>query len=207
MAPIFGASAPLNTPATPLPRAADVAAYLSSAARSLASHVASRRSILPLNRRQTTTADQTVGIIPAGYAKLNDGPAPGTVVGIVLGSVAGFLLLIYLISMATGNNNFSQPVEEEIVRVERPAQRRRSHRNSGSIRGSVARSRSPRRIIVEERREMSGGRPSIIVDERRGSRPPSRHHEVVEVFEEGSSIDMPPRRHRRRSSGGYSSRY
>src|SRR5437762_7465005 len=47
----------------------------------------------PVNRRET----QMVAI-PATYSGLN--ASPGTIVGIVLGSVAGFVVLVWLLHMA-----------------------------------------------------------------------------------------------------------
>ncbi|PLN83787.1 hypothetical protein BDW42DRAFT_59331 [Aspergillus taichungensis] len=40
--------------------------------------------------------------IPSTYGRLNTSPAPGTVVGIVLGSIAGFLFLLYLLYLGLG---------------------------------------------------------------------------------------------------------
>ena len=47
-------------------------------------------------RRQSLTGSNDA-IIPTTYGQLNSGPAPSTVVGIVLGSVGGFLLILWLI--------------------------------------------------------------------------------------------------------------
>lgn len=58
--------------------------------------------------------------IPTTYGGLNAGPQPGTVVGIVLGSVAGFLLLLWVMYTCFGvDNPFGSSrvvVEEEVVR-------------------------------------------------------------------------------------------
>jgi hypothetical protein len=80
----------------------------------------------PLARRQTT-----VLAIPTTYAGLNAGPQPGTVVGIVLGSVAGFLLLLWVMNTCFGVDNpfgSSRVVveEEEVVRRRSTASRSRS---------------------------------------------------------------------------------
>src|SRR5436190_12793299 len=74
-----------------------------------------------LGRRQTQ-----ILAIPTTYNGLNSGPPPGTVVGIVLGSVVGFLLITWFIYTCTlsGGNTFSSPwgrrgdtiVEEEVIR-------------------------------------------------------------------------------------------
>lgn len=152
--------------------------------------VLSDRSIHP--RQQVTPA-----IIPTYYRI--DGPAPGAVVGIVLGSVAGFLLILWLLYSLTnvGSGNNIAGEEEIVVRRRRNSHSGRSRR---STRTEVREySRSPRRsgggrsaVIVEERR---GPRPrSIVVEER--SRVPG--DDVVEVIEED---DYRPRRNSRRGSG------
>jgi hypothetical protein len=91
-----------------------------------------------LARRQTA-----VLAIPTTYAGLNSGPQPGTVAGIVLGSIAGFLLLLWFLYTCSGNGNpfagSGTVVEEEVVT------RRRS---------TASRSRSRSRhetVILEER--------------------------------------------------------
>jgi hypothetical protein len=129
------------------------------------------------------------GIIPTYYNI--SGPEPGTVVGIVLGSVAGFLLICWLVQSLMNTNNkggatTAMAGEEEIV-VRRPRRnshggRSRTNRRSAEVREI---SRSPRRssgrsqIIVEERRQPTRAR-SIIVEERH--RVPG--DDVVEVIEE-----------------------
>src|SRR3954470_19351034 len=92
----------------------------------------------PHARRQTA-----VLAIPTTYTGLNTDPQPGTVVGIVLGSVAGFLLLIWVIyTCFAASASFSGwgnrvVVEEEVVR------RRSTSRRQSS---------SPReRVVLEER--------------------------------------------------------
>jgi len=141
----------------------------------------------PIAKRQNVIYAQQ-GIIPTYYN--TDGPEPGTVVGIVLGSVAGFLLICWLIQSLMNTNNKTGTTtamagEEEIV-VRRP--RRNSHGGRSSRRRSEVReiSRSPRR---------NSGRSQIIVEERRGAPPRARSiivegrqrvpgDDVVEVIEE-----------------------
>jgi len=68
---------------------------------------------------------QIPSIIPTTYGSINSGPAPGTVVGIVLGSVGGFLLVLWLIytcSTLGGVNRGSDYAESVVVR-----DRRKSH--------------------------------------------------------------------------------
>jgi len=188
---------------------------------SLTQHLRRSRdvSIQSLTRRQ----DSTTAIIPTAYRV--DGPGTGAVVGITLGSVAGFLLLLLLFYYLSNPTAFVVGGREEVVVTARPRSRspgrRRSHRSTRSeIREVRRESRSPRpqRIIVEERRETvrPPRPPSVVIDideriveERRGSRgpPPIRRvdgDDIVEVIEEGSSINSPPRRdRRRRRSSGY----
>lgn len=133
-----------------------------------------------LAKRQGTIA------IPTLYQNQNSSPDPGAVVGIVLGSVAGFIILVWLLSTLTGWNS---PVEEEVV-----------------VRSRRRRSRSPRRdrIIRQERIVRDSSRPV-----RDGDRYVEEVRErvggnTVEVVEEGdSSIVTAPRRDRRRGSSRY----
>ncbi|KAL8822040.1 MAG: hypothetical protein Q9223_000032 [Gallowayella weberi] len=138
-------------------------------------------------------------LIPETYAGLNKGPPPGTVVGIVLGSVAGFLLILWLIYTCV-NFNATRAVstydEETIVR--RRSRSPRSSRRSPS-RHAPSRSRS-RSEVIEVSRHRSPPRretrrETVIMEER--SRPPpppvEREDDIVEVIEEHSPV--------RRSSG------
>lgn len=153
----------------------------------------------PMAKRQNVIYTQQ-GIIPTYYN--TSGPEPGTVVGIVLGSVAGFLLICWLIQSLMNTNNRTGTTtamagEEEIV-VKR---RRNSHGGRSSRRRSEVReiSRSPRRnsgrsqIIVEERRQAAPRARSIIVEGR--NRVPG--DDVVEVIEEHEDY-----RERRGTRGG-----
>jgi hypothetical protein len=161
--------------------------------RDIASILLETSHSAPAAKRQNIIYSQQPqqGIIPTYYNL--SGPEPGTVVGIVLGSVAGFLLICWLLQSLMNTNNktggtTAMAGEEEIV-VRRP--RRNSHGNrSRTNRRSEVRevreiSRSPRRssgrsqIIVEERRQPTRAR-SIIVEERH--RVPG--DDVVEVIEE-----------------------
>ncbi|KAL1642999.1 hypothetical protein SLS61_009461 [Didymella pomorum] len=64
----------------------------------------------PIAKRQQMVIQQ--GIIPTYYNL--SGPEPGTVVGIVLGSVAGFLLIVWLLFTLTQGNK----AEEEFAWAE-----------------------------------------------------------------------------------------
>jgi hypothetical protein len=161
----------------------------------------------PATKRQSFMVQQ--GIIPTYYNL--SGPTPGTVVGIVLGSVAGFLLIVWLLYSLTQGGGFksggttAMAGQEEII-IKRP--RRNSHggnRSRGKRQEVREISRSPRR---------SGGRSQIIVEERRAGPPPMRprsvvvesrqrvpNDDVVEVIEEHE--DYRERRGSRRAPGGY----
>ncbi|KAF1963804.1 hypothetical protein CC80DRAFT_498917 [Byssothecium circinans] len=134
------------------------------------------------------------GIIPTYYRI--DGPAPGTVAGIVLGSVAGTVLIVWLLFSLTqgnvkanGSRNTIAGEEEIVVRRRRGSQSHAARSSRRSSRPVVREySRSPRRsgggrstVIVEERRPAPRAR-SIVVDERSRSR--VRNDDVVEVIEE-----------------------
>lgn len=166
--------------------------------RILSTHPASSQivSIRSLESRQTTIA------IPTVYAGLNAGPAPGTVVGITLGSVVGFLLLVWLFSTLSNSNRGGTVISEEEVVVRR---RSRSPRRRSRARSEMT-SRSPRpeRVIRQERtvRETSRVPPprrpgEFIVEERTERRVDG--DDIVEVIEEQSSVA--PKRKTKRSSG------
>ncbi|KAF7177088.1 hypothetical protein CNMCM7691_004736 [Aspergillus felis] len=147
-------------------------------------------------RRYTTIS------IPASYGRLDDGPSPGTVAGIVLGSVAGFIFLLYLAYLGLGLNNKPNPddVEVSTVTTESALSRRvRRARRGGSGGGRVE--------VVEERRRRHPD-DHIVVEESVTSASRTDDGDVVEVLEEHSSIDgpvAPPRSRSRRSrvSGSY----
>ncbi|KAF7510114.1 hypothetical protein GJ744_007013 [Endocarpon pusillum] len=140
--------------------------------------------------------------IPTTYAGLNDGPAPGSVAGIVIGSVGGFLLVLWLLYTCfnmNGGGGGTEVVEEEIIR-RRSRSPRRTRSHSETIEITKSRSPPPRRT--------SPRRERIVVEEtRRVSRPPEPEPEdpiddIVEVIEE-HSVSTPPheRRHSKRNSG------
>jgi hypothetical protein len=188
------------------------------------SHSASASTAL--QRRQNNN------IIPTSYIGIKGDTAPGTVIGIVVGAVFGFLLLAMLLWWAaygTYGANVGDTTEE-IVEVRRhPRSRsprsRRSRRSSGYVDEirHVSRSRSPRRrsqiveerIVTEERFPMPGPPPlrprsrsprgmreTIIVEDR--SRRHSGDDEVIVIEEESDLSSIPPpRRHRSKRSNGY----
>ncbi|KAL8739031.1 MAG: hypothetical protein Q9181_000313 [Wetmoreana brouardii] len=154
------------------------------------------RNIKSLSRRQQSPPK----LIPETYAGLNKGPPPGTVVGIVLGSVAGFLLLLWLIytCMNFASTRGVNTYEEETVvrrRSRSPRSSRRSPPRSPS-RHAPSRSRS-RSEVIEVSRHRSPPRretrrETVILEERTRAPPPpvEREEDIVEVIEEHS----PPRR-------------
>jgi len=134
---------------------------------------------------------QIPSIIPTTYGSINSGPAPGTVVGIVLGSVGGFLLVLWLIytcSTLGGVNRGSDYAESVVVRDRRKShgsRSTRSRRMSETV--EVRRAPTPVRIVREPERV-----ERIIVEERRETRRERSRggSDEVVVIEEHS----PPRR-------------
>lgn len=154
--------------------------------------------------------------IPTVYQGLDAGPAPGAVVGIVLGSVLGFIFLIWLLWILSNGTTFirsNQDEEEDVVvRRHRNSDRRRSSRRTEMSQ------RSPRRDRVYRQERItrdfppptrspgvSRVRESVIVDEPRTERRVDGD-DIVEVIEEHSSVGgAPPRRKSKRASSGYRS--
>ena len=154
------------------------------------------RTLSSLVRRQTIVA------IPATYSGLDAGPPPGNIVGIVLGSVAGFLLILWLIYTCSNMGGRGEVVAEEVVRRRERSPRRSPRARSERSRSEMMesrRSRSP----PPPRREREVRRETIVVEERRAPPPPvvEREDDIVEVIEEHS----PPRRVRssRDRNSGY----
>ncbi|KAF5856525.1 hypothetical protein ETB97_007256, partial [Aspergillus alliaceus] len=145
-----------------------------------------------INTNYTYTTKRTVSIpftptyntisIPASYGRLNSSPSPGTIAGIILGSVFGFVFLLYLLYLGlSSGRRFGSETQTEI---------------SESSAGGMRRRRRGR-VVVEEERERPtgrGDRDHIVVEESVTSR---SEGDVIEVFEESSSVDRPPRRERR----------
>lgn len=177
-------------------------------ARTLTSLLLSRRDVDP-------------SIIPTTYSGINNGPPPGTVVGIVFGSVAGFLLILWLIYTCVNLNGTSDLyAEETTVRQRRPSTPVvRQHRRTATA-SSI---RSHRSEVIEHRQHQQQQRPvsrspsrtpqrnqprreTVIVEEetiRRQATPPEvdQGDNVVEVFED---IEEPRRAKSGRGRGdGY----
>ncbi len=133
--------------------------------------------------------------IPTTYAGLNSGPAPGALVGIVLGSIAGFILILYIILSAFRFGAFGNRqtvVEEEVVRHHHH-QTRRSRSRSRAM--TEASHHSPRRERVTRQRE------ETVVVEEHVEPSLSAEDDIVEVIEEHSPERRPPKRESTRRSG------
>ncbi|KAJ5204709.1 uncharacterized protein N7498_005588 [Penicillium cinerascens] len=144
-----------------------------------------------LQKRYTTIS------IPATYASLNSGPRPGVVVGIVLGTVGGVCLLLYLTFMALNPGGLarggSSITDEEVVV--------RSRR-------TPSRSRSEVIEVVEERdyrRRPRRDRDRVVVEESTTETETTHESrdfiEVVEEESSGLSTMSPPRRPKSYRSG------
>ena len=138
---------------------------------------------VPVNKDYQTVT------IPAVYADLDKGPAPGVIAGIVLGSVAGFLLLSYFLYISCGGSELPVYRFEVGYRGRRSSSRRRS------------RSREVREIVRPRRsrsgRLHRGGRREVlVVDESVTSASRTGDGgDVVEVIEEHSPTRRSSRRH------------
>lgn len=125
--------------------------------------------------------------IPASYGRLDDSPSPGTVTGILLGSVGGFVLILYLLYMVLGPRRMrsSQTEMSESIDV-------------GPMRRPAS---SRRRVFVEEEEMIGGGRRGrwvrkggrprddrVVVEESVTSASHTEDSNVVEVIEEQSSV-------------------
>ncbi|RFU25937.1 hypothetical protein B7463_g10402, partial [Scytalidium lignicola] len=160
----------ISSPLQPLPRSPDTFTTIA------------RRSFSSLFRRQSNTA-----IIPASYGNIDSGPAPGTVVGIVLGSVGGFILLLWLFYTCMSPGNWWVRDTQSEVIVRRP-HRSRSRRTTEKV--EIRRERSSVRPVAQE---------TIIVEEERHvrrsrSRSRSSSDDEVVVIEEHS----PPRKSKKK---------
>ncbi|KAL4970538.1 uncharacterized protein BDV14DRAFT_45135 [Aspergillus stella-maris] len=179
-------------PPTPRPRPLHPLDLLSCRSSTLNSNLTTKSQPstlpLPLSPRDTeyhkiTGSGNTISI-PSTYGGSTTSPNAGVIVGAVLGAVAGFLLLLYLLYLGlTSGRRFSastiagtSTTPSEIVDVR--------YRN-----------RPPRGPWGRGSRVGRGGNGSegqIIVEESLTSRSRSDGGGVVEVLEEESGVDMPP---------------
>ena len=148
-----------------------------------------------LQKRYTTIS------IPATYGHLYAGPAPGVVAGIVLGTVGGVCLILYLTflalnpgGLARGSASSITDEEEVVVRSRRGGSSRRSDMievvEERDRRDEYRRRRAPDRVVVEE--SMTGTETTH----------DSRDFvEVVEEESSGLSTMSPPRRPKSYRSG------
>lgn len=177
-----------------------------------------------VGRQEDAAPAHTVSTIPSGYGSLRSGPDAGTVVGITLGSVGGFMLLMWIVWWCV---NLGRPADMDTSsvtttgsvltgRLRRPdrGEHRRGHshgrrhhrRGSGGETIEVRTTRRPfvvaepgvREVLVEETTRARGAsRPS--------APPPPRV--VVEDDDDDEVVviedNTPPRRHRSRRPSGY----
>jgi len=153
-----------------------------------------------LQKRYTTIS------IPSTYGRLHTSPAAGTVVGIVLGSVAGFVLLMYVLFLAVNpggiargaptSSSMSMSMEDEEVSVQ---SRRRPSRRRSEV--EVLEERETFRDSY--RRRPSSRHDRVVVEESLATST-TGDEDMVEVFEEESSVpsDVSPRPPRRSRRGG-----
>jgi hypothetical protein len=138
-----------------------------------------------LQKRYTTIS------IPSTYGRLNTSPAASTVVGIVLGSVGGFVLLMYVLFLAVNPGGIARggvaaPTSSSISMSMSMSMDDEEFVDVRSRRGSAAGRRRPNVIEVGEERE------SFRDSYRR--RPSSRHDRVVveESLATSTTGDMDP---------------
>lgn len=174
---------------------------------------------------------EDVSTVPEGYGHSPNGPDSGTVAGIVLGSVAGFLVVIWLIYTCINLGNSSGAVVEEgsvgsvVTRKSRRHRHAHHHHHHHSPRRETVEIRtserervveppiivpppppSVERIVVEEERIRTRGPPMPTPPP---PPPPMMDDddEVVVIEEHSPPRRRESRQHRRRSSerrsGGY----
>lgn len=145
--------------------------------------------------------------IPSTYANLNSGPLPGTVAGIVLGSVGGVVLILYLTFLALNPGGLARggsSIDEEVV-----VRSRRSPSHRSDVIEVVEDRRDRDRRRDSYRRPVSGSRRGhIVVEESTTGTSVTDDPDMVEVIEEESSVmssisPAPKRGGGRRSESGY----
>lgn len=115
--------------------------------------------------------------IPASYGRLDSSPAPGTVAGIILGSVCGFIFLLYLIYLGiSSGRRFGSAPSTSVSGTGTEISEARSSR--------FRRPRRRRDDVVEVEEGRSDGDSRIVVEESMTSRSRSRDPNLVEVIEE-----------------------
>lgn len=195
-------------PLTAISKRFHAASIPALASRTLKTAIADTPTRALLHARQ-----QTTDTVPGHYPSLNSGPDPGTVVGIVLGSVGGFLLLLWLIYTCfqiggRGETVSSYGTASVVTRKSRRRHSRHHHRSPArreTVEIRTSRPPPPReaeRVVLEERteRRMSQPPPPQPMPPMAAPPPPrivtdDEDDEVV-VIEEHS----PPRRHSQHKS-------
>ncbi|OTB08105.1 hypothetical protein M426DRAFT_317210 [Hypoxylon sp. CI-4A] len=135
-----------------------------------------------------------VSTVPEGYGRTQSGPSPGAVVGIVLGSIAGFVLLLWIIYFCVNLGGSSGDIEEGSVGAggsssvvsyrSRPRIHRHSRRSHSEYSPSTQQQQQQRRTketIEITRRDRR--RPSVSSR----SRTPERRDQIVVMEENGRS--------------------
>ncbi|KAH8432407.1 uncharacterized protein LDX57_010046 [Aspergillus melleus] len=138
--------------------------------------------------------------IPASYGRLDSSPTPGTVAGIILGSVCGFIFLLYLIYLGLSSGRRFSGTPSTIPPSGTGTEISEAHS------GRSSRFRRRRRddiVEVEEggRGGTEDGESRIVVEESMTSR--SRDDGVVEVIEEEDGRSHRPSRAGTGRKGGY----
>lgn len=151
----------------------------SSGAASIGNYRLGSRS--PLSSTGLEKRQQYILAIPTTYDSINTSPAPGTVAGITLGAVGGFILLLYLILLILKQYTGRSIVEKEVIETHH------HHRGGGrrSSRSSRGRAQMTERQRVREEvrieRSVSRAAPeSVVVEE--------QEDDIVEVMEEHSPV-------------------
>ncbi|KAJ5458346.1 hypothetical protein N7475_009734 [Penicillium sp. IBT 31633x] len=164
---------------------------------------------ISLQKRYTTIS------IPSTYGRIHNSPAAGTVVGIVLGCVAGFVLLMYILFLAVnpggvargGPAPTSSSISMSMSMEDEETVDTRSRRSSAG-----GRRRRDHIDVIEEqdsfrdsyRRRPSSRHERIIVEEDSLATSTMDGRDVIEVEEDESSVpsDVSPRPPRRSRRGG-----
>ncbi|KAH0566472.1 hypothetical protein GP486_000142 [Trichoglossum hirsutum] len=136
-------------------RSRDLLSRIFGVARGAGNAPTVARSLPELNQLLRRQNNGQGVVIPSTYSNARDGPSPGSVVGIVIGSVLGFLFLLWLIWICVQSGNVNGGfVGGEFVRERRSSYPRR-------VRQVIEIERPPRR---PERVIVGGRRRSSLVD-------------------------------------------
>ena len=145
--------------------------------------------LAPLTDDTLTKRQSYVLAIPTTYAGLNDGPAPGVLVGIVLGAIAGFLLIFFIILFGARAYGGRAIIEKEVIHHSHREHRDRRSRSRSTHKSEAPRRETRRETIVKERvrretRPAPASEPDeVIVEE--------EEDDIVEVIEEHSPERRP----------------